>query len=73
MLSKEMTIWLQEQEEDDIDGYLDVDLFIKEWIEKIKLLEEDVEFLTCLKQAGVDNWQGYDYAFDIKREREDAN
>jgi hypothetical protein len=33
-------------------------------------LKEDSEFLDALKAAGVDNWQGYDHAFDILREME---
>ena len=27
-------------------------------------------WLDCLEAAGVDNWQGYDEAFEIKREWE---
>ena len=40
MISKEMLDWLQEQEEDDVDGYLDVDLVIKEWAGRVKDMEE---------------------------------
>ena len=34
-----------------------------------KLNERDY-WLTCLEAAGVDNWNGYDEAIDIKREWE---
>ena len=34
-------------------------------------LMEDSKFLNALRSAGVDNWEGYDYAFDILREDED--
>lgn len=30
-----------------------------------KLLERD-EFLRSLEEAGVDNWEGYDIAIDIR-------
>jgi hypothetical protein len=46
MLSKKMLDWLQEQEEDDVDGYLDADLYIKEWTEEVKKLEEQIGKLT---------------------------
>lgn len=29
-------------------------------------LLEDSDWLSCLEQAGVDNWDGWDYAIDIK-------
>ncbi len=28
-------------------------------------LLEDQKFLDALKGAGVDNWEGYDYAFEL--------
>lgn len=31
-------------------------------------LVEDSNFLTCLRSAGVDNWEGCDYAYDIYEE-----
>lgn len=31
---------------------------------------EDAEWLSCLEDAGVDNWSGIDYAHDLRRERE---
>jgi hypothetical protein len=72
MLSKEMLDWLQEEEE--LGGeYRDVDLFIKEWAEKVKKLEgvnitllKDNErlvdrsnMLQCLEEAGIDNVEAY--------------
>jgi len=35
-------------------------------------MKEDLVFLTCLRNAGVDNWVGYDYALDLYEETEDA-
>ena len=29
---------------------------------KVDDMKEDVMFLQCLRQAGVDNWEGYDQA-----------
>ena len=29
-----------------------------------KETERDLAFLRCLKNVGVDNWEGYDYACD---------
>jgi hypothetical protein len=31
-------------------------------------LVEQVEWLDCLNAAGVDNWEGYDYARELWRE-----
>ena len=31
-------------------------------------LVEDSNFLNCLKQAGVDNWEGYEYAQELYEE-----
>jgi hypothetical protein len=31
------------------------------------LLKKD-DWLSCLEQAGVDNWSGWDYAQEIKEE-----
>ena len=31
-------------------------------------LAEDQRFLHALQAAGVDNWEGYDYAFDLLEE-----
>ena len=32
-------------------------------------LKEDLSWLQCLEIAGVDNWEGYDQAIDIKYRR----
>lgn len=32
-------------------------------------LVKDSEWLSCLEAAGVDNWEGIDEAFEIRRER----
>jgi len=69
ILSKVMENWLQEQEEDDVDGYLDVDIYIKEWIEKIKELEDDANILQCLRDAGIDNVEVYSQGMHIYYER----
>ncbi|MCK4817790.1 hypothetical protein KA005_18615 [bacterium] len=83
VLSKEMLDWLQEQEEDDVDGYLDVDLYIKEWAEKVKGLEKlsrillkDNERLVdrsnklqCLEEAGIDNVEAYSQGMMLYYER----
>jgi hypothetical protein len=34
-------------------------------------LKEDARWLQCLENAGVDNWQGIDYAYDLKREMDE--
>lgn len=33
--------------------------------EEYEELKKDQKFLEALRAAGVDNWEGYDYAFDI--------
>ena len=38
---------------------------IAELEKQVKSMEPKAEFLDALRQAGVDNWDGYDYAFDI--------
>ena len=40
---------------------------LKEVIIKIADLEDDSFKLTCLENAGVDNWDGYDYAMEEYR------
>lgn len=36
--------------------------------EEHETLMEDREFLRALKAAGVDNWEGYDYACELYHE-----
>lgn len=33
-------------------------------------LIENSKWLSCLEAAGVDNWDGYDFALEIKGENE---
>lgn len=33
-------------------------------------LKESQQWLTCLEDAGVDNWQGIEYAYELKRDYE---
>jgi len=33
-------------------------------------LLEDSKWLQCLEGAGVDNWDGYDYARELQKEQE---
>lgn len=33
-------------------------------------LEEDSELLNALRAAGVDNWEGYSYAYELMGEEE---
>lgn len=34
-------------------------------------LQEAEWELSCLEAAGVDNWSGYDYAMELKREEDE--
>jgi len=34
-------------------------------------LKEDAKFMRALEAAGVDNWEGYDFALDAMKERKD--
>ena len=43
-----------------------VELAHAEWFEQVK---EKLDWLQCLEAAGVDNWEGYDYAGDMYREK----
>lgn len=33
-----------------------------------KKLQMDAEWLRCLEAAGVDNWEGIEYAIDLREE-----
>ena len=33
-------------------------------------LLKDSDWLACLEAAGVDNWEGYDYAREIQQEEQ---
>lgn len=36
-------------------------------------LIEDQKWLSCLEEAGVDNWSGIEIAIDLRDDREDYN
>ena len=36
--------------------------------DKLEELLDEVKFLEALRAAGVDNWDGYDYALEIYRD-----
>jgi len=38
---------------------------LNELATKVEKLEGDARFLDCLQAAGVDNWDGYDYAHEM--------
>ncbi|MCI4436681.1 MAG: hypothetical protein JHC33_07740 [Ignisphaera sp.] len=35
---------------------------------KVEALEKQLVFFDCLKAAGVDNWEGYEYAIEMYNE-----
>lgn len=37
---------------------------------ELREMIDDVVFLECLREAGVDNWEGYDEACRLYRERD---
>lgn len=37
-------------------------------VEEYDRMVEQIDWLTCLEAAGVDNWSGYDYAVELKYE-----
>jgi hypothetical protein len=39
--------------------------------EEYESITYDIEWLGYLEAAGVDNWQGYDYARELQQEAED--
>lgn len=45
--------------------------FISIPIEEYKKLLDDSEFLGALRAAGVDNWDGYDYALELMDDDEE--
>lgn len=40
--------------------------------ERLDELHDSEHFLYCLQAAGVDNWEGYDIANEIRREENDG-
>lgn len=43
---------------------------IVEYATEIVSLRESQDWLSCLESAGVDNWQGYDFAYILSSEME---
>lgn len=39
--------------------------------EEYESLKEDARWLQCLENAGVDNWEGYDFARELLNEEND--
>lgn len=37
-------------------------------LEEYEELKREQVFLECLREAGVDNWNGYEYAVELYRE-----
>jgi len=37
--------------------------------EEYDRLGKRLDWLSCLEDAGVDNWPGIEYAYDLKKER----
>lgn len=44
---------------------------LEEFVETLKEADEQLWWLQCLEDAGVDNWSGCDYAADLFREEKD--
>lgn len=55
------------------DEYNQLHARIAELEADVNEAEEDVVFLRCLENAGVDNWDGYDYAREEFNEIWDDN
>lgn len=49
---------------------LDLLELIKSLEASVAAMEKDVAWLGDLENAGVDNWQGIDFAHELKRDRE---
>ena len=41
-----------------------------ELLEELKQADKDLNWLDCLRGAGVDNWSGIDYAYVLLEEEE---
>lgn len=48
---------------------LDGEVYVKVHHEEFERLEKDSEWLSCLKEAGVDNWEGIEEAHKIYNQR----
>ena len=54
----------------EIDYYKKIEAKVDDRCKEIKALQERDKFLIALEAAGVDNWSGYSYAFEILEEME---
>ena len=52
---------------DDDDMIISIERW-KEALHYIDKLEERSDWLTCLEYAGVDNWEGHHYAYEVQEE-----
>ena len=52
------------------DGVVETGDTITIPVEHYDEILDDVRFLNALRAAGVDNWDGYDYALEIYNEEE---
>lgn len=46
----------------------DLEVRVQELQEQVKSMEADVAFLNALREAGVDNWEGYSHAQEFLNE-----
>ena len=42
-------------------------------MEEYEELKRDQDFLNCLAAAGVDNWEGYEYAQELMDDEDDED
>lgn len=42
-----------------------------ELLEELKKADKDLNWLGCLEAAGVDNWGGIDYAYNLREDEEE--
>lgn len=56
------------QKAEDVNRIQILERQIAELKETIEAQDEDVNLLTCLRQAGVDNWEGYEHAVELFHE-----
>ena len=63
--------WLADEEYADLkaDHTLRVNM-VQELLEENRKLKKDLEWLDCLEEAGVGNWNGCSYAYELFAERE---
>ena len=44
---------------------------LAEFVEVLKEADKSIEWLNCLEAAGVDNWEGCEYAQEMMSDEED--